>query len=58
MKQIIIELGEEKDLLAVVVDGKKVFDAKENSDMGAKLEIRSLTAPMNATTVSLEKWFY
>lgn len=58
MKQIIIELGEEKDLLAVVVDGRKVFDAKENSDMGAKLEICSFTAPMNATTVSLEKQFY
>ena len=28
MKQIIIELGEENDLLAVVVDGKKIVDGE------------------------------
>lgn len=28
MRQIVIELGEENDLLAVVVDGKKVVDGE------------------------------
>ena len=28
MRQIVIELGEEKDLLAVIVDGKKIVDGE------------------------------